>query len=97
MHALIAKLTHLLKPRRIRELERQIAEAEALVGLPVHVREESFLFGWPRITAESEGFVQSADPSNGELVVGFTTEIPGERLYLHAFADELVFKEAAHV
>ena len=97
MRALITKLTQFLKPQRVRDLERQIAEAEALVGLPVHVREESHLFGWPRITAESEGFVQSADPSNGELLVGFATEIPGERFYLYAFADELVFKEAAHV
>jgi len=43
------------------------------------------------------GFVQSADPDSGELLVGFTTEIPGEKFYLHAFADELVFKEVAHV
>ena len=97
MHALIAKLAEILEPRRVRALERQAAEAEALVGTPVHVREESHLFGYPRITRETQGFIQSADPTNGELLVGFTTEIPGEKLYLHAFADELVIEEAAHV
>jgi len=97
MRELIAKLTEILKPRRVRAFERQAAEAEALVGTPVHVREESHLFGYPRISRETQGFIQSADPTNGELLVGFTTEIPGEELYLHALADELVIEEPALV
>lgn len=52
--ALWTKPTQILTPQRVRDRERLIAEAEALVGTPVHVREESHLFGWPRITGETQ-------------------------------------------
>jgi hypothetical protein len=52
--ALWTKPTQILTAQRVRDRERLIAEAEALVGTPVHVREESHLFGWPRITGETQ-------------------------------------------
>ena len=97
MRELIAKLTQALKPFLPFARAGRVVDAAAVIGQPVHVREESHLFGWPRITRETPGVVLDVDPTNSELLVRFTTEIPGERLYLNAFADELVFKEAAHV
>ncbi|MET4053171.1 hypothetical protein ABID81_002546 [Frigoribacterium sp. PvP054] len=97
MRELIAKLTQTLKSRGPFARAGRVLDAAALIGEPVHIREERQLFGWPRITRETPGVIEGADPSNGELFVAFSTDIPGERLYLHAFADELVFKEAAHV
>jgi len=92
MRELIARLTRLLNPRAAR-----IREAEALVGRPVRVREESHLFGSPRITTETIGFVQSVDQRTGELLVSFTTEVLGQRVYLYLFPNEILLEEAVHV